>query len=220
MRAYELRHNGDRSGSRGSRWTCCCCCSNAGRSWSRASSSRSICGARRSSPMSMPASTPRSSGFARSWATRPSHHTSWRPCRERLSVHCAGRGRRMPGPHGIDQARSTGSIRASAGLASPQPARGTHLLRGTRHGASRTASSAHVVAAGVADGRRRRWEDAVGGAAGPRSHRAIPSRCVAGRSGAAHSSRSRGPDDRHRAEFPRKPRALGARRTGRHVARS
>ena len=104
--------------------------------------------------------------------------------------------------------------------ASPQPAGRAHELRRTPEGAPRVARSARVIAAAVADGRRRGRQDAAGGAARVRPRERIPRRRVAGRSGAALGARSGGADDRHRPWCPRGPAAIGARRPARHAARS
>ena len=119
-----------------------------------------------------------------------------------------------------DVARPLDRTRASADPASAQPAGRAHELRRTSEGAPRVARSARVIAAAVADGRRRGWQDAAGGAAGVRPRERISRRRVAGRSGAALGARSGGADDRDRPWYPREPAAIGPRRPARHASPS
>ena len=98
--------------------------------------------------------------FSRSdkcWATRASRHDSSRPCRERAidlsrpSSSWLSRFRRCRPP-------LRRHPHASARRASPQPAGRAHELRRTAEGAPRIARGARVIAAAVADGRRRALE--------------------------------------------------------------
>ena len=127
--------------SRGSRWIFCCCSSNGGRSWSRARSWGSIL-------WGPDVFTDVDAGI----------HTAILRIRQVLGDSSAsprfvetvsGKGYRfiapvevvvLPGPYCITNIFNRDT--SECGLASAQPARGTHLLRGTRRGASRTASSA------------------------------------------------------------------------------